>query len=85
MFRFSIRELMLVTLVVAMGVGCGIDRISGKEAEEDARMLAHLTAPGALPGCLGEPPHLTQLREKYGARTKFQIEILEEELDPLSN
>jgi hypothetical protein len=42
MFRFTIRELVLLTLVVAMGVGWWLDRSRMAEALQNARAVEAL-------------------------------------------
>lgn len=68
MFRFTIRELVLLTLVVAMGVAWWIDRhtqaAAAREARDDAIAIAELTS-GRVVGL--ENLDLIRLQRKYGA------------------
>ena len=74
MFRFTIRELVLLTLVVAMAVGWWVERQVGAEAAEDARMLAHFSANGS--GCSQEAFWRLRLERKYGAE-RFNLTSIE--------
>jgi len=64
MFRFTIRELVLLTLVVAMGVGWWVDRRALREAVDDATTIARL-ASGRILGL--RSTNLVRLLKKYGA------------------
>ena len=54
MFRFSIRELMLVTLVVGLGLGWWLDRRRFEEVAERADRFSQCTV------------HLAKMLERYG-------------------
>jgi hypothetical protein len=75
-FRFTIRELVLLTLVVAMGVGWWVDRSSlveqVSEATADARTLSKLTNPGTrIRGARWFT--LAEMRAKYGIEPQEAI------------
>jgi len=64
MFRFTIRELVLLTVVVAMGVGWWLEFSAKANVVRDARGLAHLAVFG--PG-QKHIEHWRQLVRTYGA------------------
>jgi hypothetical protein len=68
MFRFTIREMVLLTMVVGMGVGWWLDRSTQaravKEARNDAIAIAEFTS-GRVFGL--ENSDLIRLQKKYGA------------------
>lgn len=63
--KFSIRDLLLVTMIVALGLGWGIERralLAGKrDAEEDAWDLSRLVDPTVDLA----PWRLAELKKKY--------------------
>ena len=69
MFRFTIRELVFVTVIVAMGVAWWLDHKGKAELENDARDMAWLSA---LPrdnfvwNNWNQVDMLHALQEKYG-------------------
>lgn len=65
MFRFSIRELLILTLSAGLAVGWWLDHRAHAEVAEDARMLAHFSANGSH--CSNEAFWRWQLEKKYGA------------------
>jgi hypothetical protein len=73
MFRFTIRELVLLTLVVAMGVGWWLDHAAkavSAEAENDATFLAQV----AIHGCHCQfVDRLETLRVKYGVKPAYDF------------
>jgi hypothetical protein len=65
MFRFTIREFLMLMLCAGLGTGWWLDHRAGAEAAEDARMLAQFSANG--PGCGMAAAYFTDLQKKYGA------------------
>ena len=65
MFRFTIRELLLLTVCIAFGITSWLEHCARVEAAEDARMLALYSANG--PGCGSMVGHMIDLEKKYGA------------------
>jgi hypothetical protein len=69
---FSIRELFLVTIIVALAVGWCVDHWSHADAHEDARFLADVTLNDVSHDDL---PRLRELCKKYGVKPKGEISI----------
>jgi hypothetical protein len=68
MFRISIRELMLLTLVSALATGWWLDRRKLGQAEKDARFLANINANGCS---TWEAARCVELYEKYGVKPEW--------------
>jgi hypothetical protein len=66
MFRFTIREVLLLTALVGTGTGWWLDHRALASSGDDARLLAHYSAYGCH--CGFEAGHFEMLQEKYGAR-----------------
>jgi hypothetical protein len=70
MFRFSLRELLLLITCAALGLGWWLDHRStteaGKVSAEDARMLAAFSA--NPPSCGISCAWFSDLQKKYGAK-----------------
>lgn len=79
MFRFTIRDVLLLTALVGTGTGWWLDHLVHAASAEDARLLAHYSAYGC--NCGIEAGHFATLQEKYGAnpRAAKRIVILEED------
>lgn len=76
MFRFTLREMFLLTACTALGTGWWLDHRAKAEAAEDARMLAHFSRPGGVM-CGQEAVWLAQLQEKYGANGPSLFDLIE--------
>ena len=63
MFRFSIRELLLVTLMVGMGTAWGMEHRAMFTVRQDAEYLARYGVPS--PGCFGDDPGWILIARKY--------------------
>ena len=77
MFRFSIRELMLVTLVAAMGIGWWIDRKQrnityqeAAQAESDIRFLLKYVEPDYI-GHTWNSQHFRHLQREHSGPRKY--------------
>ncbi|HUE73788.1 MAG TPA: hypothetical protein VMP01_23110 [Pirellulaceae bacterium] len=68
MFRVSIRELMLLTLVSALSTGWWLDHRKNAEAEADAKFLANINANGCS---TWEAARCVELYEKYGVKPQW--------------
>jgi hypothetical protein len=66
MLRFTVRELLLVTLSVGLGLGWWIDHRANAKAAEDARMLALFSVQKSF--CGTEAIWYMELQDKYGAK-----------------
>lgn len=80
MFRFSIRELMLVTLVAALAIGTWIDRkqreityLEAAQAERDIRFLLKYVEPDYI-GYYLESQRFRDLRDAHSGPHKFPRE-----------
>jgi hypothetical protein len=77
MFGFSIRELMLVTLVVALAVGWWADRqqrnityLEAAQAESDIRFLLKYVEPDYI-GHTWNSQHFRYLQDKHSGPRKY--------------
>jgi hypothetical protein len=79
MFRFTIREVLLVTALVGTGIGWWLDHRVHAASAGDARLLAHYSVHGC--NCGFEAGYFATLQEKYGAnrRQGKRIMIVEED------
>jgi hypothetical protein len=73
-FRFSIRELLLVTLIVAMGTAWGIDHRALATARHDAEALARFGQP--FSGACGQTAGFwLDIAEKYTDRKSVRPKV----------
>ena len=75
--KFSIRDLFLVTLIVALAVGWGVDHWRHAGAVDDARFLADVALNDVSHD---ELPRLREVCKKYGVKAKGDVSIHLEEL-----
>lgn len=68
MFRFTIRDVLWLTVVVAMGAGWWLDRVP-KTVEVDPHDLTVICKPG-------ETVRITILRDGYNARSSSDGDVL---------
>jgi hypothetical protein len=66
MFRFTLRELLLLTACIGLGVGWLFDHRRQAEAATDARMLARFSSEGV--GCNHDLAWFARLQNKYGGK-----------------
>ena len=71
MFRFTIRELLILTLSVGLGTGWWLEHrasAANAEAAQDAKFLAQVSIHGC---CCQMVEEWERLREKYGVEPAF--------------
>jgi hypothetical protein len=75
--KFSIRDLFLVTMIVALSVGWGVDHWRQAGAVDDARFLADVVLNDISHDDL---PRLRETCKKYGVKAKGDVSIHLQEL-----
>jgi hypothetical protein len=71
MFQFTIRELLMLTVIGAMSVGWWLDHQRNVGAAGDARFLANVAEHGCH--CQMVPQYIA-LRDKYGIETAWRLD-----------
>jgi hypothetical protein len=79
MFRFTIRELLILTASAGLAIGWWLEHRAHVEAAEDARMLAHFSVSSRM--CSNEASWFMELQRKYGAERIDWKELLSQPED----
>ena len=75
--KFSVRDLLLVTVIVGLAVGWCVDHWNNADALDDAKFLADVVSNDVSHDDL---PRLRELCKKYGVKPKGEVSIHLQEL-----